>query len=211
MTGLAVFTNLKRGVHSFTISLMQSDLSTHFPLRRTRVHEVCGSAALSFGAITVSQSQGDALWVRQAWRSDFLNPEGLIAACNPSKILLAKVNDQTEGLAVMEDALRDGSVRCVVIELDHPLDLTAGRRLQLAAKTGNTTGLCVISEGMGSNAAESRWRCDPVFDPERIDSTLMRWSLMKNKSGTLCDWYVRWNPHQPNPAHRLAVVSAPGQ
>ena len=183
------------------------------PLQKSRVHEVCGSGAFGFGAIIASQNKGNTLWIRQAWRSDHLNPAGLSEFCNPSLILLAQVEDQMAGLGVMEEALRDGSVALVVIELDQTLDLTAGRRLQLAAKSGGTTGLCIIPEGMGSNAAQTRWRCDPVFDPghnpAHSDSTLMRWSLIKNKSGTLCDWYVRWNAHQSNPADRLAVVSPP--
>jgi protein ImuA len=129
--------------------------------------------------------------------------------CDPSQVLLAQVSEQTQGLAVMEEALRDGALGMVVIELDKPLDLTAGRRLQLAAQAGRTTGLCLIRDGMGSNAAQTRWRCDPVFDPEGGGSTLMHWSLIKNKSGTLCDFYVRWTPYQANPADRLAVVSPP--
>lgn len=190
---------------------MLSDTRLPLPLRQARVHEVCGGGAFCFAAISVGQSKGRALWIRQAWRADHLNPAGVSAFCNPSRILLAQVKDQMEGLAVMEDALRDGSLSHVIIELDQPLDLTAGRRLQLAAKDGGTTGLCIIPDGMGSNAAETRWRCNPVFDPDRADSTLMRWSLIKNKLGTLCDWYVRWNPHQTNPADRLAVVSPSGQ
>ncbi|WP_166415527.1 ImuA family protein [Cochlodiniinecator piscidefendens] len=190
---------------------MLPDLTFHFPLCKARVHEICGNAALNFCAIVAGQSSEYTLWIRQAWRSDRLNPAGLSAFCSPSRILLAQVKDQMEGLAMMEEALRDGSVPSVIVELDQPLDLTAGRRLQLAAKTGGTTGLCVIPDGMGSNAAETRWRCNPVFDSERSDSTLMRWSLIKNKSGTLCDWYVCWNPNQANPADRLAVVSPPGK
>lgn len=190
---------------------MRLDLSTQFPLRKARVHEVCGSAAVGFAAIAASFALGKVLWIRQAWRAEALNPAGLASLLDPAQVLLAQAKDQSEALAVMEEALRDGSVACVVIELDQPLSLTAGRRLQLAAKEGQATGLCLISEGMGSNAAETRWRCDPVFDPAGEDSTLMRWSLIKNKSGTLCEWYVRWDPHKARPADRLAVVSPPVQ
>lgn len=188
---------------------MQADLFTFFPLRSARVHEVCGSGALGFAAIYAAQLQGPVLWIREAWRADGINPVGLAPFLDPSRVLLALAKDQVEALAVMEEALRDGSMTSVVIDLDKPLDLTAGRRLQLAAKTGSTTGLCIISESMGSNAAETRWRCDPIFDSEVADSTLMRWSLIKNKSGTLCSWYVRWSPYKSDPARRLVVVSTP--
>ena len=81
--------------------------------------------------------------------------------------------------------------------------------MQLAAQAGHTTGLCLIPEGMGSNAAETRWHCSPVFDPTggAADSTLQCWELIKNKSGTLGAWHVRWDAA----ARRLYVVSPAGE
>lgn len=105
-------------------------------------------------------------------------------------------------LAVAEEALRSGCVSLVVAELSKGLDLTAGRRLQIAAKHGKTTGLMIIPQGMGSNTAETRWYCEPIFKPS--DSTLQRWTLMKNKSGTLGAWNVRWD----TAARRIIVVSS---
>lgn len=145
------------------------------------------------------------MWVREAWRSDSINPQGAAAFVNPDDLLVARAKDQTELLAVAEEALRSGAVDLVVLEVSKAVDLTAGRRLQLAAETGKATALAIIPEGMGSNAAESRWHCTPVFDPE--DSTLQRWQLIKNKSGTLGDWNVRWDAE----ARRVIVVSQAGQ
>ncbi|WP_425454433.1 ImuA family protein [Litoreibacter meonggei] len=173
------------------LNRMTSDLSTYFPLRKARVHEVCGSGSLSFSAIVAAQACDCVFWIREAWRPEILNPVGLSDFFDPSKLLIAQVKDQTEGLAVMEEALRDGNLSHVVMELGEPLGLTEGRRLQLAAKAGKTIGLCRIPEGMGSNVAETRWHCTPILD--RDDSTLQRWELIKNKSGTLGAWHVRWN------------------
>ncbi|MHC5653178.1 ImuA family protein [Stappia sp.] len=192
-----------QGISGF--SLMQSDLFSCFPLRKARVHEVYGPGALGFAAISAAQAQSDVFWVREAWQPETINPVGLSAFFDPSRLLVGQTRDQVEGLAVMEEALRDGSLPLVVIELSQPLDLTAGRRLQLAAKAGNATGLCLIPEGMGSNTAETRWRCAPVFDPH--DSTLQSWELIKNKSGTLGTWHVRWN----TASRRLRVVSPAGE
>jgi protein ImuA len=58
---------------------------------------------------------------------------------------------------------------------------------------------------MGSNAAETRWHCAPLFDPD--DSTLQRWKLIKNKSGTLKAWDVRWHGE----TRRIIVVSEAGE
>lgn len=144
---------------------------------------------------------GPALWVREAWLPDMLNPVGLMSYLDPGQLLVARPRDQVDALAVAEEALKDGALPFVVIEITKPLDLRQGRRLQLAAQAGGTTGLCLIPEGAGSNAAETRWRCTPVFDPQ--DSTRQCWSLIKNKSGTNGAWHVRWDPE----ARRVAVVS----
>lgn len=174
-----------------------------FPCRPARVHEVCGSSAFGFAAVAAAHA-GGALWIRQAWQPQSINPEALTSYVDPSKIFLAQVKDQTEALAVAEEGLRDGVLPLVVIELTAPIGLTEGRRLQLAAKAGQSTGLCLISEGMGSPAAETRWRCSPVPNPSNpsADSTLQQWQLIKNKSGTLGIWHVRWDAE----ARRLAVV-----
>ncbi|MCA0042493.1 hypothetical protein LA304_03210 [Celeribacter sp. ASW11-22] len=142
-------------------------------------------------------AQGDLLWIRESWLSDTMTPQGLLPFCDPSRLLLARPKEQIDSLAVAEEALKDGALPFVVIEITRPLNLREGRRLQLAAKAGGTTGLCIIPEGMGSNAAETRWLAAPMFnqtpDPLQEDSTLMRWEIKKNKSGTLGVWNVRWN------------------
>ncbi|WP_090737789.1 ImuA family protein [Paracoccus homiensis] len=176
---------------------------TAYPLRPARMHEVSGPAAVSFALRGAQESGADLLWVRERWQTGQLNPLGF-DGFDPARLLMAMTRDQTETLAVTEEALRDGSLRCVVAEITAPLGLTIGRRLQLAAQAGGTTGLCLTPEGMGSNAAETRWHCAPVFDPD--DSTLQRWKLIKNKSGTLGTWHVRWDAE----ARRIAVVSPSG-
>ncbi|MCC0021091.1 MAG: hypothetical protein H6888_08435 [Nitratireductor sp.] len=188
---------------------MQTDLSTCFPLRPARMHEASGPGAAAFAAIAAAMSQGNLLWVREGWRPERINPVGLSGFFDPSRLLLAEPSSQSDCLSVTEEALRDGSLSLVVAEVNQDIGLTAGRRLQLAAKTGNTTGLCLIPEGMGSNAAETRWHCAPVFDSAATsgDSTLQRWEIIKNKTGTLGIWHVRWD----RAAHRLHVVPPAGK
>ncbi|WP_380053907.1 hypothetical protein ACFE33_12395 [Falsihalocynthiibacter sp. SS001] len=139
--------------------------------------------------------------------SDTLMPQGMLPVFDPAQLLLARPKDQTDSLAVAEEALKDGALPFIVIEIARPLNLREGRRLQLAAKAGKTTGLCLIHEGMGSNAAETRWKATPSFDNKTEDSTLMRWEIIKNKSGTLGGWNVRWDQER----RRVHVVSTIGQ
>ncbi len=181
-----------------------------FALKPGRVHEAGGAGAPMFAAILAGRLGGTVLWIAEGWRRDTLNPVAFGQFADPAQLLLASVTDQTEALAVTEEALRSGAAALVVADLAggdtrRPLSLTAGRRLQLAAEAGRATGLCLIAEGMGSNAAETRWQCDPVFDAVsgRDDSTLQRWQLTKNKEGTTGAWHVRWDAQ----THRLDVVS----
>lgn len=178
-----------------------------FPLRRGRVHEAGGPAAAGFAAVAAAQGAGTLLWIREGWQPGIVNPVGLLPFLDPARLLLAQTPGQTDSLATAEEALRDGGVALVLVEVTAPLDLREGRRLQLAAEAGQSTGLCLIPEGMGSNAAETRWHAAPCFDPEGADSTLMHWELKKNKSGTLGAWDVRW----VQAARRLDVVSPVGE
>ena len=186
---------------------MSFHLPPFFPLRTGRVHEVCGPASTGFAVIAAAMAGERVLWVQEAWLANMLAPAGVIPLFDPTKLLLARTHDQTDSLAVAEEALKDGSIPFVVIEITRSLDLREGRRLQLAAKAGGATGLCVIPDGMGSNAAETRWRATPLFDPSREDSTLMRWEIIKNKSGTIGAWNVCWDTQ----THRLYVVPPVGE
>lgn len=184
---------------------MVVNLSEHFPLRANRVHEACGPGALAFSFAVAGQGTGPVLWVRESWKSDQINPTGFSHYVDPRRLLIAKGGDQIDVLATAEESLRSGVVALTVVELTKPMGLTEGRRLQLAAKAGQSLGLCLVPDGLGSNAAETRWRCDPVFDAS--DSTLQRWEIIKNKSGTLAAWIVRWNAE----TSRIIVVSEVGE
>ena len=176
-----------------------------FPPSKARTHEVCGSGAYTFAFVLAGRLGGPCMWVREGWNVTQINPNGFAEFIDPSVLTFCNTKDQTQTLAVAEEALRSGAVSLVVMTLNKPLGLTEGRRLQLAARDGKSTGLAIIPEGMGSNAAETRWRCDPVFDAK--DSTLQKWEIIKNKSGTLEAWHVRWDAT----SRRLIMVSPAGE
>ncbi|MFV0303552.1 MAG: ImuA family protein [Paracoccus sp. (in: a-proteobacteria)] len=108
------------------------------------------------------------------------------------RLHLFRAEGETDLLWCIEEALRSAPVGLVIAEPEKPLSLTAGRRLQLAAEAGRTTGLMLIREGAGSNATETRWACESVASPA-ADSTLHCWTLNKNKKGTCGSWIVNWN------------------
>lgn len=194
---------------------MMTELKELFPLEVCRAHEVCGAGASAFAAMACSANQKNSkravLWLQLDWQTSSLNPTGLMPFCDPSRIILAKVKNHQALLSCTEEALRSTAVSHVVTELHHPLDLTAGRRLQLAAKVGHTTSILIIPEEMGSNAAQTRWRCSPELmlsvsdeqNPITNGLTVQHWELIKNKKGTLSSWKVSWDAQ----AHRVIVVS----
>lgn len=186
---------------------MQYATPPFFPLTHGRTHEVCGAGAFVFALVLSAQLRGPFMWVREHWDVRQVNPTGFAEFRDPAHLTVCCTDNQTETLAVTEEALRSGAVPLVVMTLNKPIGLTEGRRLQLAARSGKSVGLAIIPDGAGSNAAETRWRCAPVFDTSKpsSDSTLQKWELIKNKSGTLGVWYVRWD----TASRRLVMVSPP--
>lgn len=188
------------GVSRYILPMQHAELP-FFPPARSRTHEVCGAGAYVFAFALAARLGGHTIWVRESWDSAQINPTGFADFLEPSELTVCNTRAQTEALAIAEEALRSEAVSLVVVQLNKPLGLTEGRRLQLATRDGMSTGLAIIPEGMGSHAAETRWRCTPVFDPE--DSTLQKWELIKNKTGTMGVWHVRWD----TASRRITVVS----
>jgi protein ImuA len=83
----------------------------------------------------------------------------------PEKLLYAQGRKDAEVLAMAEDALRDGSLACVIAEVK-AADMTATRRLQLAACDGQTPMLLFRRH-------RSRDRC-PLTTPS---SAMTRWRV----------------------------------
>lgn len=103
-----------------------------------------------------------ALWALT--RFDLYAPGLEQAGLGPERILYAQGKNDKELLAMCEDALRDGSLACVVAEVK-AADQTATRRLQLAATEGKTPmllyrryrryGQCPLTD---LSLACTRWR-----------------------------------------------------
>lgn len=162
-----------------------------FALAPSRVHEAEGSGRRSF-ALLQSAHHADALiWIIPGHAPHLPMLRGLPEGVG-QRLHLIRPATETDLLWATEECLRSDGIGLVIAEPEKPLSLIAGRRLQLAAEAGQTTGLMLIREGQGSNAAETRWRCVPS-PAERRDSTLHQWSLNKNKKGTFGIWTVHWN------------------
>lgn len=171
-----------------------------------RVHDAAGPARRSFAVLQAAGTPGLVIWITPDHLAESLMPWALPARL-ANRLILLRAGGETDLLWCMEETLRSTAPVLVIAEPQKPLSLTAGRRLQLAAEAGRTTGLLLIREDGGSNASETRWHCDTLADPGAPDSTLQEWSLNKNKKGTLGRWRVCWN----DKAQSLRVVSPVGE
>lgn len=146
-----------------------------------RVHQVTGgedgflAPVLAFTAGLAGRLATRAtplVWVVEAGGpDDGLYGPGLAAlGLPPDRLLVVRAGTATEVLWAMEETLRCPAP-AVVVGQARDVDLTAGRRLQLAAEQGSTTGFLVPSAhgtGWGAGtpsppaAAATRWRVDPA-------------------------------------------------
>lgn len=174
-------------------------------LASSRVHEAEGPGRRAFALFQAARHDAPLIWVL-APRAEHLPmlrglPDGV-----GDRLHVIRPVSETDLLWSVEESLRATPVGLVIAEPSKLLSLTAGRRLQLAAEAGRTTGVMLIREGQGSNAAETRWHCAPVAGDAR-DSTLHHWSLIKNKKGTTGNWNLHWN----GATAAFDLVSAAGQ
>lgn len=173
-------------------------------LAGARVHEAEGRGRRVFALFQAVRHPGPVVWILPDHVPRILLPAGLPAGLT-GRLILLRPKGEPDLLWSLEEALRAMPVALVIAEPERPLSLTAGRRLQLAAEAGRTTGLVLVQEGQGSNAAETRWHCVPRAGP--ADSTLHHWTLIKNKKGTNGSWVVNWN----GTSAAVHMVSASGE
>ncbi|WP_113913482.1 ImuA family protein [Roseovarius dicentrarchi] len=160
-------------------------------LAPARVHEASGIGRRAFALFQAARHPGPLIWILAGHAPHLPMLRGLPDGVGERLHVIRPANE-TDLLWSVEETLRSVPVGLVIAEPEKPLSLLAGRRLQLASEAGKTTGLMLIRDGAGSNAAETRWHCAPKAAEQR-DSTLHNWSLSKNKKGTLGTWNVHWN------------------
>jgi protein ImuA len=182
-----------------------ADLPDPFALRAKRVHEAEGRGRRAFAWFQAARHQGPLVWIVPAHAPEMPMLRGLPQGVAERLHLLRPVGE-TDLLWCVEETLRAAPIAFVIAEPAQHLSLTAGRRFQLAAEAGRTTGLMLVQTGAGSNATQTRWTCEPAASPHP-DSTLHRWQLTKNKEGTFGDWTVNWH----GAAAAFDMVSTAGQ
>jgi protein ImuA len=185
------------------ITLGAPALDGHLPwggLPRAALHEIAGegadreqaAAASGFASLWLARLQeaGPVLWiVRAASRAAIdLHAHGLHQQrLDPKRLILVAAKRDDEALWAMEEGLKAKGLGAVLGEIEK-LDLTASRRLQLAAEAGGVTAFVLrrwrlmeraTRDGAQPIAAVTRWRIAslPTAEGEigwRVDLTRCR-------------------------------------
>jgi len=172
-------------------------------LPRGCLHEVAGAmddgAALAFcaGLLGRLAAGGPVLWCQPGF--DLYAPG--LAACglDPARLIVVTARRPADRLWVLEEGLRCRALAAVLGELDD-LDLTAARRLQLAAETGGVTGFVLRAGGPASavNIAATRWRITAVpaghgVHPQKwLGPSRWQVELLRCRGGRPGRWLIEW-------------------
>jgi protein ImuA len=123
-----------------------------------------GAAPAAFASLVAAPlaAKGEAVWV---FRRDDLFAPGLVGLGFPAdRLIQVCARNEAEALSVMEDALATLGVAAVIGEVED-VDLTAGRRLQLAAEARGSTAFVLKRRPFGGrprkatgSTAATRWR-----------------------------------------------------
>ncbi|MBB4100019.1 ImuA family protein [Sphingomonas kyeonggiensis] len=197
-------------------------------LRLDALHEVAAGtsdmaddcAATLFLAGLAARAWGPVLWVVR--RRDLFAPGLAQSGLDPKRLIYAEAKDDAELLAVMEEGLRHRGLGAVIGEAKRA-DMTATRRLQLAAEGGRTIALLMkraAREGSdpisSPSAAVTRWRVTSApstpLPVEGVGRSRWKLELARQKGGEgfeliveACDATGRC-ALPPVMAHRKAVA-----
>ncbi|HVZ69294.1 MAG TPA: hypothetical protein VG891_07500 [Rhizomicrobium sp.] len=204
-------------------------------LRREALHEVYAaeagdSAAASGFAIALAErlcAGRTILWIRQefsALEHGEIDGSGLLElGIDPAKLILLRVDHAKDALRAAGDALTCTGLGAVAIEIygaHKVLDLTATRRLALAAARGGVSAVLLrLGVAADASAAETRWivRSAPSACAEDFGFARFEAVLARNRRGPAGRWIMEWNGddgsfHQPAAdTFDLAAAAADGQ
>ena len=176
-------------------------------------HEIIGearerewsAASAGFAATLAQCAMGAGVMVWVAQRDDVHAPGLQAFGLDPDRVIFVRVDKDKDVLAVQEDALRTRGISACVGEVS-TLDLTAGRRLQLACERSGATALVLrrslfaeprVRQGRAdAAAATTRWRVSAA-PGEHAFSWLgaPRWSvaLDRCRGGRTGGWLMEAN------------------
>jgi protein ImuA len=207
-----------------------AEIDRHLPpigLAADGVHEIAPAAygdmpaALGFAAALIvrrlesATDERPVLWCRlsaEAREWGRLYGHGLEAlGLARQRLLTVTLNRPAAILWTLEEALRSAALAGVIADVGSSLDLTAVRRLMLAANEGGTPGLLLFpAPPHGATAARSRWivaakaSAPPPFDEKAPGAPAWNLRLVRCRGGRPGQWFVEWS----HATHCFALAAA---
>jgi protein ImuA len=185
------------------------DACLHGGLLRGSLHEIAAadhrSVPAAFGlllALTEScGSRGAILWPMAKAGHAFGLPYAPGLQCfglDPRRIVSVRCATERECLWAMEEGLRLGGIAAIIGARGKAMDLTASRRLQLAAEQASIPVLLLrMHNDRKQSAAVTRWRISPA--PSSRDEfgffANARWHVALDyaRGGKTGEWVMEWN------------------
>lgn len=168
-------------------------------LPRAALHEILAAepgAAAGFAALVLARAGGTVLWIApepDAW------PPGLARfGLSPAQLVLVRAAREQDALWAMEETLRCPAVGAALL-VAGALDLTAARRLQLAAEAGGVLGLLLRpdADNAAPTAALTRWRIGAVTSdsgsPHALGDPAWSLDLLRCRGGRSASWRATWH------------------
>lgn len=155
------------------------------------------SVAVGFGLALAVQTISAAsasraamlLWVREAAAvvetGDAYGPGLAAFGLSPSGCIIVEARTSVDALRAALEGARCAALGAVVLEMLAPIDLTASRRLKLAAEKSGVAIVLVRLGGHGEpNAAQIRWRVQGAPQAsDRMRRTAFEMIVLKSPSG----------------------------
>lgn len=190
-----------------------------------RLHEAYAAAPDDAGAgtgfaallATIMARDGPVVWLREheaQGRARLHGPGLAELGLDPARLVLGVPGSSLDLLRAAADVVRCSAVGVAVIELwrqPRPLDLTATRRLAVAAEASGVTALLLrIAAELTPSAAQTRWRVGAApslaLDAGVPGHPAFNLELTRQRGGPEgLAWHVEWN----RDARTLADAAAP--
>lgn len=205
---------------------LSPELDAHLPwsgLPLAGLHEILAAepgAGMGFSALILARAQAalpgrSILWI--AGEPDAYPPGLAQLGLSAASLILVRAPRPADALWAAEEGLRCPAIAAVLLCNAVP-DLTAARRLQLAAETGGGIALLLRGddENPGPTAALTRWRIaarlSAEASPHHLGEPAWEISLLRARGGRPGSWAGEWDamrgelrtlsPAQSTPARR---------
>jgi protein ImuA len=210
-------TDLGIAVRALAFGVPAIDASLQGGLAPAGLHEIAPASARDLGAAVgfafalAARAAGDGrgtLWIQTDFAAleagHVYGPGCDLFGLPASRLLIVKVARPLDALWAMEEALKCRALACVIAELPKDgaiADLTATRRLTLAAREGGGFGFLLRHRPSPlASATETRW--EVAGAPSRPDAfgglgrTAFALALTKNRRGPAGLWTIAWDHHE---------------